>query len=57
MPRGHEHDLKYLLQYLRSLFGSIFLYVFLEKDCNEKNKIVLPCLDVIVITFFLRNIP
>ena len=36
MPRGHEHDLMYLHQYLRALFGTIFLYVFLEKDCNEK---------------------
>ena len=22
--------------YIRALFGPIFLYVFLEKDCNEK---------------------
>ena len=36
MPRGHEQDLMYLHQYLRALFGTIFLYVFLEKDCNEK---------------------
>ena len=25
MPRGHEHDLIYSHQYLRALFGSIFL--------------------------------
>ena len=24
MPRGHEHDLIYLHQYLRALFGTIF---------------------------------
>ena len=25
MPRGHEHDLIYLHQYLRALLGTIFL--------------------------------
>ena len=38
MPRGHEHDPIYSQQYLRALFGPIFLYVFLEKDCNGKNR-------------------
>ena len=38
MRRGYEHDLKYSHQYLRALFGQIFLKVFLEKDCNEKKR-------------------
>ena len=37
MPRGQEHDLIYSQQYLRALFGPIFLSVFLEKYCNGKN--------------------
>ena len=56
MPRGHEYDLIYSHQYLRALFGPIFLQVFLEKDCNGKKNIVVPCLDVIMTAFFLRNI-
>ena len=38
MPRGHDHDPIYSHQYLRALFGPIFLYVFLEKDYNGKKK-------------------
>ena len=49
MSKGHEPDPKYSHQYLRVLFGSIFLSVFVDNDCNRKKKIVLPCLDVIVI--------
>ena len=30
MPRGHEHDPKYSHQYLRALFGPIFLSVFVD---------------------------
>ena len=56
MPRGHEHDPIYSHQYLRALFGQIFLYVFLEKDYNGKKKIAVPCLGVIMIAFFSRNI-
>ena len=26
--------------------------VFLEKDCNGKKKIVVPCLDLMMIAFF-----
>ena len=55
-PGGYEHDPVYLHQYLRALFGSIFLYVFLEKHRNGRKKIVVPCLDVIMIAFFPRNI-
>ena len=32
MPRGHQYDPIYSHQYLRALFGPIFL----EKDCNGK---------------------
>ena len=43
------------IPYTRSLFyvlfGPIFLYVFLEKDCNGKKKIVVLCLAVIIIAF------
>ena len=58
MPRGHKDDPIYwhLIQYLRAPFGPIFLYAFLEKDCNRKKKIVVPCLDVMTIAFFRRNI-
>ena len=42
MPRAHEHDLVYSHQYLRALFGPIFLKVFLEKDCNEKKRLLCP---------------
>ena len=38
MPRGHEHDPIYWHQYLRALYRPIFLQVFLEKDCNGKNR-------------------
>ena len=34
--QGHEDDPVFLHQYLRALFGPIFLKVFLEKDCNGK---------------------
>ena len=37
MPRGGEHDPMYSHQYLRALLGPIFLYVFLEKDCNGRS--------------------
>ena len=56
MPRGYEHDQIYSHQYLRALFGPVFLYVFLEKDYNGKKKIVVLCLGVIMIAFFSRNI-
>ena len=56
MPKGHEHGPIYSHQYLCALFGPIFLYVFLEKDYNGKKKIVVPCLGVITIAIFSRNI-
>ena len=56
MPRGYRHDQIYSHQYLRALFGPVFLYFFLEKDYNGKKKIVVLCLGVIMIAFFSRNI-
>ena len=35
-PGGALAGSDILVQYLRALFGQIFLYVFLEKDCNGK---------------------
>ena len=49
MPKGHEPDPKYSHQYLCALFRPIFLSVFVDNDCNRKKRIVLPCLDVIMI--------
>ena len=50
MPKGHEHDPIYPQQYLRALFGPIFLYVFLARNID------VLCLDVKMIAFFPRNI-
>ena len=36
MLKGHEHDQYTRSVYIRVLFRPIFLYVFLEKDCNGK---------------------
>ena len=37
MPRGMR-TVQSIAQYLRALFGPIFLYVFLEKDCCGKKR-------------------
>ena len=55
MPRGHEQDPIYSLTIYARFSGHFFLYVFLEKECNGKKKIVVPCLAVIIIAFFPRN--
>ena len=47
----HEHDPIYSLTIYTCFSGQFFL----EKDCNGK-KIVVTCLDVIMITFLLRDI-
>ena len=39
MPRGHEQDPIYSLT-IYALLGPIFLYVFLEKDCNGKKRLL-----------------
>ena len=54
-PGGHEHD-PINAEHFCALFGPIFLYIFLVNDCNGKKKVVVSCLDVIVIAFFPRNI-
>ena len=58
MPRGHEHDSIYiysLLIYPR--FSGQSSLSFPRKRLEwEKKKIVVPCLDVIMIAFFSRNI-
>ena len=58
MPRGHEHNSIYSLSIrMRGFCGQlIFLKVFPEKDCNGKEKIVVPCLDVIMNAFSPTNI-
>ena len=56
MPRGHEYDPVYSLSIHACFSGQIFLYVFLEKDCNGKRMIIVLCLEVIMVAFFLRNI-
>ena len=38
MPKGHESGPKYSHQYLRELFEPIFLSVFVDKDCNRKER-------------------
>ena len=52
MPRGAWARSDILAQYLGTLFGPSFS----RKDCNGKKKIVVPCLNVILIAFFPRNI-
>ena len=52
MPRGHKHDPIYAVSfYLR--FPGNFSLSFPRK---WEKKIVVPCLDIILITFLLRNV-
>ena len=53
---GHLARSVILTQYLGALFGSIFLKVFLEKDCNWKKRSTYRVWDVIMIVSFPRNI-
>ena len=52
MPRGHEH--------ISFVFSSAFRDIFFSKFSYNKivkgKKILVPCLDVIMIAFFPRNI-
>ena len=52
MPRGHEHNPVYSI----SIYAHFSGQVFLEKDCNGEKKIVVPCLDLIMIAFFPKQI-
>ena len=53
---GGMSTIRYTHSVLTCAFRANFSLVFLEKDCNGKKKIVVPCLDVIMIAFFPRNI-
>ena len=55
MPRGHEHDPIYSHQYLRASFSGSFFQFSLKKIVMKK-KIVVPCLDVMMIAFLTKNI-
>ena len=54
-PGGHLARSDILTQYLGALFGSIFLKVFLEKNCNWKKTSTYRVWDVIMIVSFPRN--
>ena len=47
---GYTHSV------LGALFGPIFLYVFVEKDCNRKKIMVVQCFDVIMIACFPKKL-
>ena len=55
-PGEHLARSDILTQYLGALFGSIFLKVFLEKNCNWKKTSTYRVWDVIMIVSFPRNI-
>ena len=54
MPRGHEYDSIYSLSIYERFSGQFFLK-FSKKKIVMGKKIVVPCLDVIMI-FFSREI-
>ena len=56
MPRGHEHDPIYSLSICTRAFWANFSLSFPWKRLQWEEKIVVPCLDVIMNAFFLRNI-
>ena len=53
---GGMSTIRYTRSVFTRAFRANFSYVFIEKDCNGKKKIVVPCLDVIMIAFFSTNI-
>ena len=55
MPRGLEHDQIYSLSIYARFSGHFFLN-FSKKRIVMGKTIVVPCLDVIMIAFFPRNI-
>ena len=55
MPRGHEHEPIYTLS-VNARFSSQFVFKLSYKKIAMEKKIVVPCLDVIMIVFFPRNI-
>ena len=56
MPRGHEHDPIYSLSICTRAFWANFSLSFPWKRLQWEEKIVVPCLDVIMNAFFPRNI-
>ena len=55
MPRGHENDPIYSLS-IYARFAGQFFYKSSQKKIVLGKKVVVPCLDVIMIAFFTRNI-
>ena len=56
MPRGHEHvPIIILAQCVRALLGLFFPLSFPRKRLQWEKKIVVPCLDVIMIAFLPIN--
>ena len=55
MPGGHEHDPIYSLSIHARLSGQFFFTFSYKKIVMEKKKVVMPCLDAIMIAFFPRN--
>ena len=56
MPRGALERSDVFASVLRALFGPICLLSLPRKRLYWYKKIVVPCLDVIMIAFFPRNI-
>ena len=56
MPRGHEHDPIYSLSIYARAFRANFSLSFPRKRLLWEKKIVVPCLDVIMVALFPRNI-
>ena len=56
MPKGHEHDPIYSLSIFMRAFRPIFFKFSHKKDFQGEKKIVVPCLDVIMIAFFSPEI-
>ena len=55
MPRAHEYDPIYLLS-IYARFSGQFFFKFSRKRLLWEKKIVVPCLDVIMIAFDPRDI-
>ena len=55
MPRVHENNPIYSLVFTRA-FRANFSLSFPTKRLQWEKKIIVPCLDVIMIAVFLRNI-
>ena len=53
---GHEHDPIYSLSIYARFPNQFFFFKFYQKKIVIGKKIVVPCLDVIMIAFFARNI-